>query len=61
MRFEVGEIIYNTISREEGRILRIADRSLLAKDAYVVLIRPSPNWNMTAREAIWPESEVKQK
>jgi hypothetical protein len=57
-KFKVGDMIHNEITREEGRIVRIADSSP-SSVAYIVSIAPGNLWN-TTREALWRESVVKQ-
>jgi hypothetical protein len=58
MRFEVGDIVHNKITREEGRIVRIAE---CTRPCYVVSVALDQTiWHAPAREALWSESEVKK-
>jgi len=57
MQFNVGDIVHNKNTHEEGRIVRIADLPGFAL-AYIVSITPNPAWGTTEREAIWKQSEV---
>jgi hypothetical protein len=59
MRFKVGDIIHNTITQEEGRIVRLANATDDTPAGYVVLVSLNSRWSMTPQEALWPESEVK--
>jgi hypothetical protein len=57
MQFDVGDIVHNKITQEEGRIVRIAElpgRGL----CYIVSVAPNPVWGATEKEAIWKRSEV---
>jgi hypothetical protein len=57
MQFDVGDIVHNKITQEDGRIVRIADlpgRGL----CYIVSVAPNPVWGATEKEAIWKRSEV---
>ena len=59
MQFTVGDIIHNRVTEEEGRVVRIAE---IGPDrvGYIVAIGPDANWYFTGREALWPESQVKE-
>jgi hypothetical protein len=57
MQFNVGDVIRNKNTQEEGRIVRIAD--LPGYHAcYIVSVASNPVWGTTAKEAIWKTSEV---
>lgn len=65
--FAVGDIVRNTMTGEEGRIVRIADASNLFPKregyprkgkAYIVSLPAGPF--VLAREALWLQSEVKR-
>jgi hypothetical protein len=58
MRFNVGDIVHNKITQEEGRIVRTADWSpeMLG---YIVSVALDPQiWHTPTTEALWPESQV---
>jgi hypothetical protein len=59
MRFNIGDIIYNESTQEEGRVVRFAspkgDRS-----HYIVSVMPTLSGGTVSREALWRESEVKR-
>jgi hypothetical protein len=57
MQFKAGDIVRNEISKEEGRIVRIADLPGYGP-CYIVLVVPNPALGTTVREAIWRRSEV---
>jgi hypothetical protein len=57
MKFQIGDIVYNTTTREEGRVVRIADLTGYGI-VYIVSVVPNPIWGATAKEAIWERSEV---
>ncbi len=57
MKFEVGDIVHNKTTQEEGRIVRIADLPDYGL-CYIVSIVPNSIWGATAKEAIWKRSEV---
>jgi hypothetical protein len=57
MQFDVGDIIHNKTTDEEGRIVRIADLPGYGV-CYIVSIALNPIWGTTAKEAIWKPSEV---
>jgi len=57
MQFKVGDIIHNKITREEGRIVRIADLPGYGL-CYIVSVTPNKVWSTPAMEAIWQKSEV---
>jgi hypothetical protein len=42
MRFKVGDSIHNKVTREEGRILRIAKATDDSPAGYVVLVAVNP-------------------
>jgi hypothetical protein len=57
MQFEVGDIVHNKTTQEEGRIVRIADLPGYGV-CYIVSVRPNPVWGTEAKEAAWKRSEV---
>jgi hypothetical protein len=57
MQFQVGDVVHNKSTQEEGRIVRIADLPALGL-CYIVSVIPNPIWGTEAREAIWKRSEV---
>ena len=57
MQLEVGDIVHNKNTREEGQIVRIVDLPEYGL-CYVVSVVPNSVWGTTAREAIWKRSEV---
>jgi hypothetical protein len=57
MQFKVGDVVHNKITREEGRIVRIADLPGYGI-CYIVSVVPDENRGTTAKEAIWQNSEV---
>ena len=57
MQFKVGDIVHNKITREEGRIVRIADLPGHGL-CYIVSVAPNKTWGMTEKEVIWKRSEV---
>ena len=57
MQFQIGDIVRNMTTREEGRIVRIANLADYGF-CYIVSVAPNPIWGATAREAIWEQSEV---
>jgi hypothetical protein len=57
MQFEVGDIVHNKATQEEGRILRIADLPGYGL-CYIVSVTPNSIWGTEAKEAIWKRSEV---
>jgi len=58
MRFQIGQIVCNRATQENGRIVRIADPSL--GNAYIVEITLSHLWNEITKEALWLESQIKK-
>jgi hypothetical protein len=60
MRFKVEDVVHNTTTKEQGRIVRIADTSLLGRVAYIVSIELHPSWSITAKEALWPQTEIEK-
>jgi hypothetical protein len=62
MPFQVGDAIYNKVTHEEGRVVRItgsASGGSASGVDYIVSVTPHPNWNMLATEVFWPESQVR--
>jgi hypothetical protein len=57
MQFEVGDIIHNKMTQEEGRIVRIADLPGYGV-CYIVSVAPNPTGGPGAKEALWKRSEV---
>jgi hypothetical protein len=57
MQFNVGDIIHNKITQEEGQIVRIADLPGHGV-CYIVSVAPNPILGMAAKEALWKRSEV---
>jgi len=57
MELQVGDIVHNNTTQEEGRILRIADLPEYGF-CYVVSVALSPIWGTMTKEAIWKRSEV---
>jgi hypothetical protein len=57
MQFQIGDIVRNMTTREEGRIVRIANLADYGF-CYIVSVAPNPIWGATARETIWEQSEV---
>lgn len=57
MQIEVGDIVHNKTTQEEGRIVRIADLPGYGV-CYIVSVTPNPVWGTEAKEAIWRRSEV---
>jgi hypothetical protein len=58
MRFNVGDTIRHKITKEDGRIVRIAETSL--GSVYIVSVPPDQARCAAAREVLWRESEVKR-
>jgi hypothetical protein len=58
MRFTAGDIVHNNDTREDGRIVRIVEDLADYGFCYIVSLAPKPALGMTAREAIWRQSEV---
>jgi hypothetical protein len=58
MRFNLGDIVHNKITQEEGRIVRIADNRPEVV-AYIVSVALDPQiWRTPTKEALWPESQI---
>ncbi len=57
MQFEVGDVVRNKTTQEEGRIVRIAELPGYGV-CYIVSVTPNPVWGTEAKEAIWKRSEV---
>ena len=57
MQFEVGTVVHNKNTGEEGRIVRIAELPGYGV-CYIVSVTPNPVWGTEAKEAIWKRSEV---
>jgi hypothetical protein len=57
MKLQVGNIVHNKTTQEEGRIVRIADLPEYGA-CYIVSVTPDPIRGTTAKEAIWKPSEV---
>ncbi|MGA2374492.1 MAG: hypothetical protein ABSF72_03165 [Candidatus Sulfotelmatobacter sp.] len=57
MPFEVGDIVHNKTTGEEGRVARIAELPGYGL-CYIVAVTPNPVWGTEAKEAIWKRSEV---
>jgi hypothetical protein len=57
MQFKVGDVVHNKVTREEGRIVRIADLPDYGL-CYIVSVALNQTWGATPREAIWKRSEV---
>jgi hypothetical protein len=57
MQFQVGVIIHNKVTQEEGRIVRIADLPGYGP-CYIVSVAPGGNWSTAEKEVIWKQSEV---
>src|SRR5208282_1250607 len=57
MQFNVGDIVHNKITREEGRIVRIADLPGHGL-CYIVSVIPGAIWGTAEKEAIWKRSDV---
>ena len=58
MQFKVGDVVHNKITREEGRIVRIADLPGYGL-CYIVSVAPNKVWGAAVKEAIWQRSEVR--
>jgi hypothetical protein len=57
MQFKLGDIVHNKNTKEEGRIVRIADLTGYGF-CYIVSVAPNEIWGTAAKEAIWKRSEV---
>lgn len=57
--FRVGDIVQNKLTREKGRIVRIADLPECGV-AYIVSIILDPNWGVQEKEAVWTKSQIKE-
>jgi hypothetical protein len=57
VQFEVGDVVRNKTTQEEGRIVRIAELPGYGV-CYIVSVTPNPVWGTEAKEAIWKRSEV---
>jgi GTP-binding protein EngB required for normal cell division len=57
MQFKVGDIVHNKSTKEEGRIVRIADLPGYGF-CYIVSVTPNETWGTTPKEVIWGPSEV---
>jgi len=57
MELQVGDIVHNKTTQEQGRIVRIADLPEYGF-CYIVSVAPNPIWGVSAKEAIWKRSEV---
>jgi hypothetical protein len=57
MQFEVGDIVHNKTTQEEGRIVRIAELPGYGA-CYIVSVTPNPVWGTEAKEVVWKRSEV---
>jgi len=57
MPFEVGDVVHNKTTGEEGRVVRIAELPGYGS-CYIVSVKPNPVWGAEAKEAIWKRSEV---
>jgi hypothetical protein len=60
MNFKLGDVIHNKITKEEGRVVRIANATDDNPAAYIVLVTPNPRWGMTPIEVIWRATQVKK-
>jgi hypothetical protein len=60
VRFKVGDFIYHKISRENGRIVRLADLASYGLCYIVVVLLDPTIWRTPATEALWHPSEVEQ-
>jgi hypothetical protein len=58
MRFNIGEVVHNKITQEEGRIVRIADISPDVVGVIVSLRLDPQVWHAPTTEALWLESQV---
>jgi hypothetical protein len=54
---EVGQVVFNKITQEKGRIVRIF--TLDEKVVYIVAVALDSRWGVAETEILWPESEIK--
>ena len=55
MKYAVGDVVYNQMTKEEGRIVRITEVN--DEDAYIVTLPGSGN---EETEVLWRPSELKK-
>ena len=55
MRFRVGDLVYNKITQEKGRVVRIAKKN--NRVSYIVVVVPATRMQ-TEKEALWRQYEV---
>jgi hypothetical protein len=53
----VGDIVHNKLTRENGRVVRIADLPQCGV-AYIVSVILDPNWGAQEKEAVWTKSQI---
>jgi hypothetical protein len=58
MRFDIGDIVHNKITQEEGRVVRVADISPDVVGVIVSLRLDAQTWQTPTTEPLWLESQV---
>lgn len=53
MQLNLGDLVYNLKTGEEGQIARVVDR-----ETYVVTLAPGSSWGITPKESLWKLCDI---